>query len=324
MVKCGLRTSESEVLGKLPCSMHNLPAQDGSATRANQMLMLAHVQIMPRVRSMPAHRAVVQALQRDTRVSRHCSVQPHPQVVITASNQGAAAGSGPPSGSGGAQAGGGSGPSSSTTLGQVQAQLGLGPGSSGEGAGAGGEGTGGEDGAAGAGGKAGPGGPEVVAGATPFPPCGVMQPQGSILLAAPLCYMYDHPAAVYRMYRAMYCRQEPAAVSLGLCLSWIRYSACCILHSLHSMHKPQLPTPCFGHLMTSECTPVSFLCSSPGSGASCTPCPWLACPLQRCPCSCACTRTSSRCASALPACLGSPCHMYPIANNLSYGRHVAK
>lgn len=40
----------------------------------------------------------------------------------------------------------------------------------------------------------------------PYPPCGVLAPQGSILLAAPLCFMYGNPAAVYRMHRALYCR----------------------------------------------------------------------------------------------------------------------
>ncbi len=39
-----------------------------------------------------------------------------------------------------------------------------------------------------------------------FPPCGVLLPQGSVLLAGPLCFMYDEPAAVYRMHRALYCR----------------------------------------------------------------------------------------------------------------------
>lgn len=40
----------------------------------------------------------------------------------------------------------------------------------------------------------------------PFPPCGVLLPQGSVLLAAPLCFLHDSPAAVYRLHRALYCR----------------------------------------------------------------------------------------------------------------------
>ncbi|MEW5318783.1 MAG: hypothetical protein WDW38_009973 [Sanguina aurantia] len=39
-----------------------------------------------------------------------------------------------------------------------------------------------------------------------FPPSGVVPFQGQVLHAAPLCYLYSSPAALYRMYRAMYCR----------------------------------------------------------------------------------------------------------------------
>ncbi|MEW5306035.1 MAG: hypothetical protein WDW36_008536 [Sanguina aurantia] len=39
-----------------------------------------------------------------------------------------------------------------------------------------------------------------------FPPSGVVPFQGQVLHAAPLCYLYSAPAALYRVYRAMYCR----------------------------------------------------------------------------------------------------------------------
>jgi hypothetical protein len=51
--------------------------------------------------------------------------------------------------------------------------------------------------------------------AAPYPPNGCLMPQGSVLLAAPLCFMFDSPHAVYRLHRAMYCR----CVNLSDCFS---------------------------------------------------------------------------------------------------------
>lgn len=39
-----------------------------------------------------------------------------------------------------------------------------------------------------------------------YPPCDAAPMQGMVLLAAPLCYLYGQPHAVYRMFKAMYCR----------------------------------------------------------------------------------------------------------------------
>jgi hypothetical protein len=39
-----------------------------------------------------------------------------------------------------------------------------------------------------------------------YPPSGVLPYHGLALLAAPLCYLYRHPAGVYHMFRALYCR----------------------------------------------------------------------------------------------------------------------
>lgn len=40
-----------------------------------------------------------------------------------------------------------------------------------------------------------------------YPPCDAPPMQGLVLLAAPLCYLYAQPHAVYRLFKAMYCRQ---------------------------------------------------------------------------------------------------------------------
>ncbi len=40
----------------------------------------------------------------------------------------------------------------------------------------------------------------------PYPPSGVLPSPGLGLLAAPLCYLHEHPAAVYGLFRAMYVR----------------------------------------------------------------------------------------------------------------------
>jgi hypothetical protein len=52
----------------------------------------------------------------------------------------------------------------------------------------------------------GPGQQETHQQAAPYPPNGCLTPQGSVLLAAPLCFMFDSPHAVYRLHRALYCR----------------------------------------------------------------------------------------------------------------------
>lgn len=39
-----------------------------------------------------------------------------------------------------------------------------------------------------------------------YPPSGVLPHQGLATLAAPLCYVYEHPVLVYRMFVALYCR----------------------------------------------------------------------------------------------------------------------
>jgi hypothetical protein len=39
-----------------------------------------------------------------------------------------------------------------------------------------------------------------------YPPSGVLPHQGLATLAAPLCYVYEHPGLVYRMHVALYCR----------------------------------------------------------------------------------------------------------------------
>eukprot|EP00198_Chlamydomonas_reinhardtii_P004575 XP_001693911.1 predicted protein [Chlamydomonas reinhardtii] len=41
-----------------------------------------------------------------------------------------------------------------------------------------------------------------------WPPSGVLPYRGLCLLAAPLCYLYDRPAASYRLLRALYCRRH--------------------------------------------------------------------------------------------------------------------
>eukprot|EP00877_Chromochloris_zofingiensis_P003595 jgi/Chrzof1/13236/Cz07g25210.t1 len=40
----------------------------------------------------------------------------------------------------------------------------------------------------------------------PYPPSGLLPYNGLAAYAAPLCYLYDHPAAVYRIFSALYCR----------------------------------------------------------------------------------------------------------------------
>lgn len=40
----------------------------------------------------------------------------------------------------------------------------------------------------------------------PYPPSGILPFQGLALYLAPLCYVYEHPAAVYLVLAAMYCR----------------------------------------------------------------------------------------------------------------------
>ena len=56
-------------------------------------------------------------------------------------------------------------------------------------------------------------------------PYGVLPVLGLAVLAAPLCYLFEHPAAVHRLFRSMYCRY------------W------CKLYSLSpvSGHSPALP-----------------------------------------------------------------------------------
>lgn len=46
----------------------------------------------------------------------------------------------------------------------------------------------------------------LPAGGQPPPPCSMLLPQGVALLAAPLCYMMEHPAAVFRLFKSMYTR----------------------------------------------------------------------------------------------------------------------
>lgn len=46
----------------------------------------------------------------------------------------------------------------------------------------------------------------LAAGGQPPPPCSMLLPQGVALLAAPLCYMMEHPAAVFRLFKSMYTR----------------------------------------------------------------------------------------------------------------------
>lgn len=57
------------------------------------------------------------------------------------------------------------------------------------------------------------------------PPYGTLPVKGLVMLAAPLCYLFEHPAAVHRLFRSMYCRH------------W------CKLHSLSPLagHGPALP-----------------------------------------------------------------------------------
>ncbi|KXZ53401.1 hypothetical protein GPECTOR_7g1297 [Gonium pectorale] len=56
----------------------------------------------------------------------------------------------------------------------------------------------------------------AAGGAVPYyPPCGALPHKGLALLAAPLCYMYDKPAASYKIFRAMYCRYWSKLVSLS-------------------------------------------------------------------------------------------------------------
>ena len=52
---------------------------------------------------------------------------------------------------------------------------------------------------------------------TLYPPSSVLPSQGLALMAGPLCYMYQHPAAVYRLFRVMYCRHWCKLRSLSLC-----------------------------------------------------------------------------------------------------------
>jgi len=54
--------------------------------------------------------------------------------------------------------------------------------------------------------------------------------QGSILLAAPLCFLYGNPAAVYRMHRALYCRYKCmyACVCACFCLCVLVCVCACV------------------------------------------------------------------------------------------------
>jgi hypothetical protein len=38
------------------------------------------------------------------------------------------------------------------------------------------------------------------------PPYATIPVKGLTMLAAPLCYLFEHPAAVHRLFRSMYCR----------------------------------------------------------------------------------------------------------------------
>lgn len=40
----------------------------------------------------------------------------------------------------------------------------------------------------------------------PYPASGVLPFQGLASFLAPVCFMYQHPAAVYKVFMAMYCR----------------------------------------------------------------------------------------------------------------------
>lgn len=39
-----------------------------------------------------------------------------------------------------------------------------------------------------------------------WPPCGALLPSGTALLAAPLCFMFEEPVAIYHLHRSLYCR----------------------------------------------------------------------------------------------------------------------
>jgi len=54
---------------------------------------------------------------------------------------------------------------------------------------------------------------------TPYLPTSIVPGRGLALLAAPLCYMYSSPDAVYRMFRAMYCRYWCKLYTLSTCSS---------------------------------------------------------------------------------------------------------
>lgn len=59
----------------------------------------------------------------------------------------------------------------------------------------------------------------------PYPPSGVLPFQGLACYLAPLCHCLQHPAAVYRLFRALYCRH------------W------CALHSLSAARAPAAALP---------------------------------------------------------------------------------
>jgi hypothetical protein len=48
--------------------------------------------------------------------------------------------------------------------------------------------------------------PAPCTAALPYPPAGILPPHGTSLLLGPLCFLYRHPAAIYRMHAALYQR----------------------------------------------------------------------------------------------------------------------
>lgn len=93
-----------------------------------------------------------------------------------------------------------------------------------------------------------------------WPPSGVLPYRGLCLLAAPLCYLYDRPAASYRLLRALYCRCEYGMIHRCGCRMATRarvdpdsaalhtFSAHKkILEVAHPLIRPAPPRPAPGH-----------------------------------------------------------------------------
>lgn len=96
----------------------------------------------------------------------------------------------------------------------------------------------------------------------PYPPSGILPFQGMASYLAPLCYLYQQPAAVYRMFKAMYGRYwcclhtlnvqpAPSAGLPVLCRTFLELlqvrAAACVQYSIvTSYRQPQwlaVPTP---------------------------------------------------------------------------------